>query len=159
MFNLPTIQCNKELKYCFCHLSLKNEWLVNSRTSIPTLSPSLLHLGLSCPRCWACSHSITFTLLIGHEGHLWDASSCQTHTLLRNSKNTEETRTLSVYEVFCFFFFLFVDRICPYYLSRNLKQEADIIFMPYNYLVDPKVNQQKWGILFMKGHCCERCFY
>ncbi|XP_011619108.1 regulator of telomere elongation helicase 1 [Takifugu rubripes] len=29
-------------------------------------------------------------------------------------------------------------RVCPYYLSRSLKQEADIIFMPYNYLVDPK---------------------
>uniref|UniRef100_A0A674NQG1 Regulator of telomere elongation helicase 1 n=1 Tax=Takifugu rubripes TaxID=31033 RepID=A0A674NQG1_TAKRU len=33
---------------------------------------------------------------------------------------------------------VFVDRVCPYYLSRSLKQEADIIFMPYNYLVDPK---------------------
>jgi len=29
--------------------------------------------------------------------------------------------------------------LCPYYLSRNLKQQADIIFMPYNYLLDAKV--------------------
>ncbi|XP_067410131.1 regulator of telomere elongation helicase 1 isoform X4 [Emydura macquarii macquarii] len=29
-------------------------------------------------------------------------------------------------------------RVCPYYLSRNLKQQADIIFMPYNYLLDLK---------------------
>ncbi|XP_006132510.2 regulator of telomere elongation helicase 1 isoform X1 [Pelodiscus sinensis] len=29
-------------------------------------------------------------------------------------------------------------RVCPYYLSRNLKQQADIIFMPYNYLLDSK---------------------
>lgn len=35
---------------------------------------------------------------------------------------------------------VFVHRVCPYYLSRSLKQEADVIFMPYNYLVDPKVN-------------------
>ncbi|XP_071067913.1 regulator of telomere elongation helicase 1 isoform X5 [Dasypus novemcinctus] len=29
-------------------------------------------------------------------------------------------------------------KVCPYYLSRNLKQQADIIFMPYNYLLDSK---------------------
>ncbi|NWH73778.1 RTEL1 helicase, partial [Piaya cayana] len=29
-------------------------------------------------------------------------------------------------------------RTCPYYLSRSLKQQADIIFMPYNYLLDSK---------------------
>ncbi|KAI6073986.1 Regulator of telomere elongation helicase 1 isoform X1 [Aix galericulata] len=31
-----------------------------------------------------------------------------------------------------------VYRACPYYLSRSLKQQADIIFMPYNYLLDSK---------------------
>ncbi|KAF1397288.1 Regulator of telomere elongation helicase 1, partial [Spheniscus magellanicus] len=32
-------------------------------------------------------------------------------------------------------------RACPYYLSRSLKQQADIIFMPYNYLLDSKSRQ------------------
>lgn len=35
-----------------------------------------------------------------------------------------------------------VPRVCPYYLSRNLTQRADILFMPYNYLLDPKVRPQ-----------------
>ncbi|XP_007462334.1 PREDICTED: regulator of telomere elongation helicase 1 [Lipotes vexillifer] len=36
-------------------------------------------------------------------------------------------------------------RVCPYYLSRNLKQQADIIFMPYNYLLDAK-SRRAYGI-------------
>ena len=30
-------------------------------------------------------------------------------------------------------------RMCPYYLARELKSQADVIFMPYNYIVDVKV--------------------
>uniref|UniRef100_A0A671F649 Regulator of telomere elongation helicase 1 n=1 Tax=Rhinolophus ferrumequinum TaxID=59479 RepID=A0A671F649_RHIFE len=29
-------------------------------------------------------------------------------------------------------------KLCPYYLSRKLRQQADIVFMPYNYLLDAK---------------------
>uniref|UniRef100_A0A8C5HC08 Regulator of telomere elongation helicase 1 n=1 Tax=Gouania willdenowi TaxID=441366 RepID=A0A8C5HC08_GOUWI len=29
-------------------------------------------------------------------------------------------------------------KVCPYYLSISLKQQADVIFMPYNYMLDPK---------------------
>ncbi|XP_051832730.1 regulator of telomere elongation helicase 1 isoform X2 [Antechinus flavipes] len=32
-------------------------------------------------------------------------------------------------------------KVCPYYLSRTLKQQADIIFMPYNYLLDSKTRR------------------
>ncbi|XP_068180728.1 regulator of telomere elongation helicase 1 isoform X2 [Antennarius striatus] len=32
-------------------------------------------------------------------------------------------------------------RACPYYLSRSLKQQADIVFTPYNYLLDPKTRR------------------
>ena len=30
--------------------------------------------------------------------------------------------------------------MCPYYLARELKSQADVIFMPYNYILDIKVN-------------------
>ncbi|XP_032074452.1 regulator of telomere elongation helicase 1 [Thamnophis elegans] len=40
-------------------------------------------------------------------------------------------------------------RVCPYYLSRSLKQQADIIFMPYNYLLDSK--NRKAHNLDLKG--------
>nr|XP_015914103.3 regulator of telomere elongation helicase 1 homolog [Parasteatoda tepidariorum] len=28
--------------------------------------------------------------------------------------------------------------VCPYYAARNIKTKADIIFTPYNYIIDPK---------------------
>ena len=33
-------------------------------------------------------------------------------------------------------------RMCPYYMARELKSEADLIFMPYNYLLDFKVRER-----------------
>ncbi|XP_031560838.1 Fanconi anemia group J protein homolog [Actinia tenebrosa] len=33
-------------------------------------------------------------------------------------------------------------RACPYYAARELMKEADIVFCPYNYLIDPKIRQQ-----------------
>uniref|UniRef100_A0A3Q2YZ53 Regulator of telomere elongation helicase 1 n=1 Tax=Hippocampus comes TaxID=109280 RepID=A0A3Q2YZ53_HIPCM len=53
-------------------------------------------------------------------------------------------------------------RTCPYYLSRSLKQQADIIFMPYNYLLELKTrkahNIDLAGsvIIFDEAHNVER---
>jgi regulator of telomere elongation helicase 1 len=29
--------------------------------------------------------------------------------------------------------------LCPFYLARELQATSDVLFMPYNYMVDPKV--------------------
>ncbi|KAK3091886.1 hypothetical protein FSP39_023453 [Pinctada imbricata] len=53
-------------------------------------------------------------------------------------------------------------RVCPYYMTRELKSDADIIFMPYNYLLDPKMRMNQ-GIeiqgnvlIFDEAHNLER---
>lgn len=33
-------------------------------------------------------------------------------------------------------------RCCPYFIARELKNNADIIFMPYNYLLDSKARKR-----------------
>lgn len=33
-------------------------------------------------------------------------------------------------------------QVCPYFLSRDLAGTADVIFMPYNYLVDSSSRAQ-----------------
>ncbi|XP_018429186.1 PREDICTED: regulator of telomere elongation helicase 1-like [Nanorana parkeri] len=53
-------------------------------------------------------------------------------------------------------------RACPYYLSRHLKQHADIIFMPYNYLLDTKsrkahnIDLKGTVVIFDEAHNVEK---
>ncbi|XP_034551917.1 regulator of telomere elongation helicase 1 isoform X2 [Notolabrus celidotus] len=53
-------------------------------------------------------------------------------------KSTDKELTNSILDVEDLVKFGNKQRVCPYYLSRTLKQQADVIFMPYNYLLDPK---------------------
>lgn len=54
------------------------------------------------------------------------------------------------------------ERACPYYLSRSLKQQADLIFMPYNYLLEPKsrrahnIELSNAVVIFDEAHNVER---
>ena len=57
---------------------------------------------------------------------------------------------------------LCVVSVCPYFTSKELKKDADIIFMPYNYLIDPKVTSGH--VLFdcinlFVGLCCLYIFH
>ncbi|OAD55149.1 Regulator of telomere elongation helicase 1 like protein [Eufriesea mexicana] len=53
-------------------------------------------------------------------------------------------------------------KCCPYFLSKELKQNADIIFMPYNYLLDSKsrktqgIDVQNNVILLDEAHNIEK---
>uniref|UniRef100_A0A182MAW6 Regulator of telomere elongation helicase 1 homolog n=1 Tax=Anopheles culicifacies TaxID=139723 RepID=A0A182MAW6_9DIPT len=53
-------------------------------------------------------------------------------------------------------------KACPYYLSKELIEQADIIFMPYNYLLDPKarksngLNLQNSVIIVDEAHNVEK---
>ncbi|XP_029051589.2 regulator of telomere elongation helicase 1 homolog isoform X1 [Osmia bicornis bicornis] len=54
------------------------------------------------------------------------------------------------------------NKCCPYFLSKELKQNADIIFMPYNYLLDPKsrrsqgIDLQNSVVLLDEAHNIEK---
>jgi regulator of telomere elongation helicase 1 len=40
---------------------------------------------------------------------------------------------------------------CPYYLALSMQERADIIFMPYNYLIDPRLREQMGANIPWKG--------
>lgn len=52
--------------------------------------------------------------------------------------------------------------ICPYYLQKTRVQFSDLILMPYNYLIDPKirenfkVNYENAIIIMDEAHNVER---
>lgn len=51
--------------------------------------------------------------------------------------------------------------VCPYYVSRSLTSKADLVFLPYNYLIDPKtraglgINWENSVVIFDEAHNIE----
>ncbi|KAI4484127.1 hypothetical protein M0804_007583 [Polistes exclamans] len=53
------------------------------------------------------------------------------------------------------------NNLCPYFASKNLVEDAEIIFCPYNYIIDPEIrdimqiNLKNHVVLFDEGHNIE----
>lgn len=69
------------------------------------------------------------------------ARSCHYHNRLDTQKDNpefRETRVLDIEDIVRIGKKL---KCCPYYASKELMDEAEILFMPYNYLLDPKMRR------------------
>ena len=70
-----------------------------------------------------------------------ETKTCHFHTRVEKSKDHPEVRDANVTDIEDLVKIGQKLRCCPYFLSRELVQGADIIFMPYNYLLDPKTRK------------------
>ncbi|XP_076441348.1 regulator of telomere elongation helicase 1 homolog [Babylonia areolata] len=92
------------------------------------------------------------------------ARRCHYYNVLEDLKRNTEARQIvgSVTDIEDLVSHGSKSKICPYYLARELKSDADIIFMPYNYLLDPKsrkahgIELQGNIIIFDEAHNLER---
>ncbi|XP_041483809.1 regulator of telomere elongation helicase 1-like isoform X1 [Lytechinus variegatus] len=66
-----------------------------------------------------------------------NAKMCHFHNNLDNKKG-EKAFTEGILDIEDLVKLGNQHKVCPYYMARELKTSADIIFMPYNYLLDPK---------------------
>jgi hypothetical protein len=61
--------------------------------------------------------------------------------------------------LFLFFFVGQDEKLCPYFLSRQNLTLADVIIVPYNYLIDSKTRQAQNIDLAVGSGCCEESIY
>ncbi|CAG2219451.1 RTEL1 [Mytilus edulis] len=92
------------------------------------------------------------------------ARTCHMYNRLEDIKKNSDARSLigNVIDIEDMVTYGEKQRVCPYYLARELKNDADIIFMPYNYLLDPKsrkahgVELQGNIVIFDEAHNLEK---
>lgn len=67
--------------------------------------------------------------------------TCSFYHRVEKQKDDPALRSLSVVDIEDLVTFGRKTKCCPYFLSKELIDDADIIFMPYNYLLDPKARK------------------
>lgn len=67
--------------------------------------------------------------------------SCSFHNRLDKAKESPELQNAKILDIEDLVLVGRKLKCCPYYASKELMDQADIIFMPYNYLLDPKIRK------------------
>jgi regulator of telomere elongation helicase 1 len=72
-----------------------------------------------------------------------DTKQCGFYNRVEKVKDSPEFKMGTVVHIEDLVKFGQKQRACSYYLSRELVDQADIVFMPYNYLLDPKARKSQ----------------
>lgn len=67
--------------------------------------------------------------------------SCQFYNRVERKKDDPEIQNQSIIDIEDLVKLGQNHKCCPYYLAKEIKNNADIVFMPYNYLLDPRVRK------------------
>lgn len=77
--------------------------------------------------------------------------SCQFYNRVERKKEDSAIKDLTVVDIEDLVTLGVTHKFCPYYMTKELKQESDIVFMPYNYLLDPKAKKALGKIISYLG--------
>lgn len=67
--------------------------------------------------------------------------SCYYYNRVEKYKESQDLVSMSVVDIEDLVKLGTKHKFCPYYMSKNLTSTVDIIFMPYNYLLDPSLRK------------------
>lgn len=90
------------------------------------------------------------------------ARNCGFHNRLESQKDNPEFRDAAVLDIEDIVRIGKKLKCCPYFASKELVHDAEIIFMPYNYLLDPmmrkanKIELQNTIIILDEAHNVEK---
>uniref|UniRef100_A0A6B2E8V3 Regulator of telomere elongation helicase 1 homolog n=1 Tax=Phlebotomus kandelakii TaxID=1109342 RepID=A0A6B2E8V3_9DIPT len=94
--------------------------------------------------------------------HTVKKKACSYYNTVENMKMHEEFRGPGVVDIEDLVTKGKKMRTCPYFMAKELYKEADIVFMPYNYILDPKARRanqielNNTAVILDEGHNVEK---